>query len=299
MPHKKFVTTSRGLRRGSPPMRLYEKAKRLGVWNPSEIDFSQDVRDWARLNADERDMILRLTAMFAAGEEAVTRTLLPLIWAVSLEGRLEEEIYLSTFLYEEAKHTDFFQRVLEDVVGAAGDLRAYHSENYRSIFYEALPQALNQLYENPYPENQLRAAVTYNMIVEGVLAETGYKAFSTMLARNDLMPGLQKGIYKLRQDESRHIAYGIYLISRLVAVDDGLWASLEETMNALLVPASGIIAEAFACYDPVPFDLLEDEFVDYALDQFNKRFMRLERARGRSLEEIEGTAMDVIDANES
>ena len=27
-------------------MRLFEKAKRFGIWNPSEIDFTQDAADW-------------------------------------------------------------------------------------------------------------------------------------------------------------------------------------------------------------------------------------------------------------
>ena len=125
------------------------------------------------------------------------------------------------------------------------------------------------------------------VVVEGVLAETGYHAFFTMLARNDLMPGMRKGIYLLKQDESRHIAYGVYLLSRLVAADDRMWDLLEETMNALLVPASGVIAEIFASYDPMPFGLVEDEFIDYALDQFNKRFQHLERSRSATLEEVE------------
>ena len=68
-----------------------------------------------------------------------------------------------------------------------------------------------------------------------------------------------------------------------------------ETMNTLFVPAAGVIADAFACYDPVPFGLVEDEFVTYALDQFNKRFLRLEKARGAALEEIERVTREVIE----
>jgi hypothetical protein len=44
-----FVTTTRGLDRTLPSMRLYERAKRLGVWNPSDIDLSKDKADWANL----------------------------------------------------------------------------------------------------------------------------------------------------------------------------------------------------------------------------------------------------------
>ena len=290
MPHTNFVTTTRGLNRDLPPMRLYEKAKKLGIWNPSEIDLTQDKADWEKLSDEEKDLILRLTAMFVSGEEAVTLDLLPLIMVVAREGRLEEEMYLTTFLFEEAKHTDFFRRILDEVTGGQTDLSHYHTDNYRYIFYDALPETLSDLEEDASPLAQIRASVTYNMVVEGVLAETGYHAFFTMLERNDLMPGLRKGIGLLKQDESRHIAYGIYLLSRLVAEHPDLWESLEIHMNALLPSAVGVIGDTFAAYDVVPFGLKEEDFIEYAMDQFSKRFERLEKARGASLDEINRVA---------
>jgi len=59
--HQSFATTTRGLDRNLPPMRLYEKAKRLGIWNPSDIDLSKDKADWSTLKDDEKDLIMRLT----------------------------------------------------------------------------------------------------------------------------------------------------------------------------------------------------------------------------------------------
>jgi len=287
MSHRSFVTTSRGLKRQSPPMRLFEKAKRLGIWNPSDIDFTQDKEDWRRLTAEEKDLILRLTALFQAGEEAVTLDLLPLIMVIAQEGRLEEEMFLTTFLFEEAKHTDFFGRFLEEVAGSPGDLSHYHTDNYRFLFYEALPDALQRLTNDHSLAAQARASVTYNMVVEGVLAETGYHAYLTALERNNLMPGQCQGIRLLKQDESRHIAYGVFLLSRLLAADDGLWAVIEDTMNELLPYALGVIGDAFACYDPIPFGLVYEDFTDYALNQFQRRVERIERARGASLNEVE------------
>ena len=194
MSHTSFATTTRGLNRDLPPMRLYEKAKKLGIWNPSDIDFSKDKQDWATFKDDEKDLIWLLLALFAAGEEAVTLDLLPLIEVVAREGRIEEEMYLTTFLFEEAKHTDFFRRFLDEVCDAPVDLSHYHTNNYKQIFYEILPEALLGLKVDQSPAAQIRASVTYNMVVEGVLAETGYHAFFTMLERNDLMPGLRKEI---------------------------------------------------------------------------------------------------------
>jgi ribonucleoside-diphosphate reductase beta chain len=277
-------------------MRLYEKAKKLGIWNPSDIDFSKDKQDWATFKADEKDLIWLLLALFAAGEEAVTLDLLPLIEVVAREGRIEEEMYLTTFLFEEAKHTDFFRRFLDEVCDAPVDLSHYHTNNYKQIFYEILPDALLGLKVDQSPAAQIRASVTYNMVVEGVLAETGYHAFFTMLERNDLMPGLRKGISLLKQDESRHIAYGVFLLSRLIAENPHEWENLEIYMNTQLPLAIGVIGDTFARYEVVPFGLVEDDFVNYAMSQFSKRFERLEKAKGASLDEINKVARETEDS---
>ncbi len=293
MSHTSFVTTTRGLNRESPPMRLFEKAKKLGVWNPSDIDFTKDKNDWAGFNDEEKDLILHLLSLFVAGEEAVTLDLLPLMQAIAQEGRIEEEMFLTTFLFEEAKHVDFFRRFMDEVAQADMDLSRYHGDNYRHIFYEALPNALNALRTDPSPASQIQASVTYNMVVEGVLAETGYHAFFIMLERNDLLPGLRKGISLLKQDESRHIAYGVYLLSRLIAEHPQEWDNLQMQMNTLLPSAIGVIGDAFASYEVVPFGLVEDDFVNYAMSQFSKRFERLEKAKGASLDEVNRVAREI------
>ena len=297
--HQSFTTTTRGLRRDIPPMKLFEKAKKFGIWNPSDIDFSKDKEDWKQLTDNEKDVVLRLTSQFQAGEEAVTLDLLPLIMTIAKEGRIEEEMFLTTFLWEEAKHTDFFNRFLTEVVGNSADLNHYHLENYKMIFYNALPTALNRLITDSSPEAQLIASVTYNMIVEGVLAETGYHAYYTMLGENDIMPGTTKGVDLLKQDESRHIAYGIFLISRLIAENESLWEIAENTMNSLMMPALGVVTDAFECYNPVPFGMSVDTFTNYALMQFQKRYNRIEKSKGASLEEIYKVTHEAIDKNDA
>ncbi|MCB0069093.1 MAG: ribonucleotide-diphosphate reductase, partial [Caldilineaceae bacterium] len=131
-----------------------------------------------------------------------------------------------------------------------------------------------------------------------VLAETGYHAYLTALERNGLMPGQCQGIRLLKQDESRHIAYGIYLISRLLAEDPALWEGAEATMNELLPVALGVVADTFGRYEVMPFGLEESEFADYALSQFQKRLERLERARGATLEEIYAATDLAIEQND-
>ena len=297
--HDYFTTTTHGLQRDLPAMRLYEKAKRLGIWNPSDLDLRLDRQHWLALSLDEQDILLRLTAMFQAGEEAVTLDLLPLIMIIAAEGRVEEEMFLTTFLFEEAKHTDFFNRFLTEVAAVGGDLGRYHTPHYRDLFYRELPEALGALRDDPSAAAQVRASVTYNMIVEGMLAETGYHAYFTVLERSDLMPGTRRGIALLKQDESRHIAYGVFLLSRLLAGDGSLWSVVEDQMNELLIPALGVVSDAFESYDPIPFGLSQDTFIEFATTQFDKRMQRLEKARGASLEQVTQATHVIIDEDDA
>ena len=288
--HQSFATTSeRGLRHDILPMRLYHKAKKLGIWDPRGIDFSQDALDWQRCTDEEKETILQLTSLFSAGEEGVTLDLLPLIMAVAQQGHIEEEMFLTTFLWEEAKHTEFFRRYLDEVARHSGDLRQYHKPSYFGLFYETLPQTMHALLTDSSPRALVRAAVTYNMIIEGVLAETGYHAYFNMLERNEIMPGLKQGVGYIKRDESRHLAYGVFLISRLVAQDKSLWPFVEEQMNTLLIPALGVVTELYEGTEEIgelPFGLKMEEYLSYATMQFSKRMARIERAREQTLEQL-------------
>src|SRR5215211_2286059 len=111
------------------------------------------------------------------------------------------------------------------------------------------------------------------------------------------MPGMQRVIAHLRRDEARHIAYGVYLLSRLLAEHgDPVWEAIETRLNELLQPALGIVAEVFAAYEVVPFGLRMEEFTDFALTQFSRRVARLEKARGQTLAEVVGGRLETEEA---
>lgn len=277
-PPRTYSTLRSGLRHDILPMRLYHKAKKLGTWDPRDIDLSQDREDWQRVPDNYKERLLRLILGFQAGEEAVTLDLLPLIITIAREGRLEEEMFLTTFLWEEAKHTEFFRRVLDEVLQEHGDLHIYRdpSNNGRDLFSDVLPREMNRLLTDPSPVNQARASVLYNMIIEGVLAETGYHSFFRMLDQTNSMPGLKQGLRLIQRDESRHIAYGVFLISRLVAEDPSLWPVVEERMNHL-----------FAAVETNQQQNGTPEITrTYARQQFQKRLTRIGRARQQSLEQV-------------
>ena len=288
-----YATVSgKGLDWDSVPMRLFQKAKKLGTWDPQAIDLSQDRHDWASFTDVERDFLLRTLSLFQAGEEGVTSELLPLIMVIADEGRLEEEMFLTSFLWEEAKHVEFFRRWLDEVAVAKGDLGHYMTPSYEQLFLVELPQALNALKSDRSTQAQIRASVTYNMVIEGVLAETGYHGFRQSLEANRKLPGLLEGVRLLARDESRHIRYGVFLIDRLVNQSPDGWQVMNERMNELLGPALAVVSEFWEFYDDEngPFGQRMETYIEFASTQFDKRMKVLERDRGKTIDEIERAA---------
>jgi len=272
----------RTLRHDPLPMRLYHEAKRLGAWDPRALPLDQDVRDWARLTVTERDVLLRLTALFQAAEQSMTRDLLPLLMTVVRADRLEEELFLTTFLSEEAKHTEFFRRILDEVCRQSGDLDRYQTPSFRRLFSEKLPTAMRGLLADSSSAAQAEALVTYTLVGEGVLGEAGYHVFSVALDGGGLMPGFREGLRLAQTDEDRHMAYGLHLLSRLVAEDDAVWGVIEARMDELLPDTLGVVTEFFQPYDAMPFGLTLDAVIEYTMAKFAGRWTPLEEARERA-----------------
>ncbi len=283
-----FKTAREGLDYDLVPMALWRKAKKLGTWNPSDIDFTRDSTDWPQLADDQQDLLLRLTAQFQGGEESVTTDLLPLLHLVADAGRIEEEMFLTSYLWEEAKHVEGFDRFLRQVTQTSEPLEHYFTPAYQMLFFEELPTAMNRLRTDPSPVDIAEAAVTYQMIVEGVLAETGYAAYYRVLEQHEILPGMQTFVRHVQRDESRHIAYGVFLLSRLVAEHgDTVWDAIDDRMSTLLPLVINHIEQTLAPYgEAIPFGIEANDFVEIGMSQFQKRFNRIEQARGASLDSI-------------
>jgi ribonucleoside-diphosphate reductase beta chain len=272
------------------PMRLFVQGQDR-FWKANDIDFSRDAEDWQDLTGPEREAALYLCASFIAGEEAVTEDIQPFMQAMSAEGRLEDEMYLTQFAFEEAKHTEVFRRWL-DAVGVSEDLHRYIEDNpgYRAIFYEQLPEALDRLLEDASPAAQIRASVTYNHIVEGMLALTGYHAWNLVCKGRDIMPGMQEIVKRIGDDERRHMAWGTFTCRRHVAADDANFAVVEQRIEELLTPALQMVEYPFAQFDEddFPFGVEKDAMVAYAYGRGTRRLGTIESARGKDLVDIEG-----------
>ena len=294
--------TPRGLDWESVPMRLFQKSKRLGVWDPATIDLERDRRDWGEMDEQHRDGLVGLGTAFLAGEEAVTLDIMPLVNHVARAGRIEDEIYLTSFLWEEAKHVEFFRRWFDHVPGVHEDLNQYLGPAYKTIFYEELPTAMARLWSDDSREALAEALVTYNMIVEGVLAETGYYSYSRQLERAGHMPGLQEGLRYIQRDESRHIRFGVYMLQVLLNEDPAIWSTVDARMNKLIPLAIELTSERDPefeeRYGPQGYLVPPEETAAFAKTQFERRMKVLERARRQSHGELRRELAEEMAAEE-
>lgn len=279
-----------GLNWDSFPLRLFAKGN-AKFWNPADIDLRQDAEDWARLSDEAQHRVLRLCAQFVAGEEAVTEDIQPFIRAMAAEGRMGDEMYLTQFAFEEARHTQAF-RLWLDAVGAGHDLHHHVDTNpgYRALFYRELPESLDALSTDPSPRNQVRASVTYNHIIEGSLALTGYYAWNHICTALGIFPGMRRIIKHIGDDERRHMAWGTFTCRRHVAADDSNWQVVNDRFQELLpyvLETVELSDQPLEEPDADPYQLPPGELLEYASDRAMRRLGAIETARGIPLAQID------------
>ncbi|MEE2036627.1 R2-like ligand-binding oxidase [Nocardiopsis sp. CT-R113] len=279
-----------GLNWDSLPLKLFAKGN-ARFWDPADIDLGRDAEDWEKLGGEARERILRLCAFFVAGEEAVTEDLQPFLRAMAAEGRLGDEMYLTQFAFEEAKHVQAF-RLWLDALGVHDDLHEHVDANpgYRALFYKELPGSLEALLDDPSPRNQVRASVTYNHIIEGSLALTGYYAWNHVCTVRDIFPGMRQIVRRIGDDERRHMAWGTFTCRRHVAADDGNWEVVRERLDELLPHVMSTVErgeEPSGSSGLGRYELPPGELLKYAGDRALRRLGAIESARGVPLARID------------
>ena len=246
------------LDRGSRGTRYYRNAVERH-WDPHDIDLGTD-RDRLieHLRAvDEPEAYfsaMRLgIARFGAGEQAVTEDLAPLSTALS---DIDDQLFITSQMYEEGKHTEHFDRYWREVIHEVeADLGLEHSsptddEWFNDPYHELFrrnEEAMHALLDDPTPEDFAVAYAHYHLVIEGILAQTGYYGMQQSYAEDsypDLphLPGLYEGFTRIRQDEGRHVGFGMAKLKELVT-DEGVDPRLlDDTVNELLPLVNGIAA---------------------------------------------------------
>jgi ribonucleoside-diphosphate reductase beta chain len=216
--------------------RKYEKASRK-FWDPKELDYERDRADWERMTDAQRQGIATITVRIEAGEEAVTDELLPMLAAAHELGHFDWVMFLSTFMLEEARHSEFFNIWHRDVCGIStpAEKAAYwplreHTQDPTGRFhtgepvYEGIPKYGEALMavvrsgdQGAIEQGFIRFSTIYNMWIEGVLTMPTYEIVLDTCSAWDVLPTLRQGFRGILADEGRHITFGTEACRILIA----------------------------------------------------------------------------------
>jgi len=252
-------------------------------WDPYDIEgLAGDTERFLEVEPTEAEFEEFRTAVsrFGAGEEAVTEDLMPL--ALVLED-INDQMFISSQIYEEGKHTQFFDRYWREVIDPVADELGYEQtaptdQRYFNDHYVALfdktEAAMERLLEEDTPTNRAKAYCHYHLTVESVLAQTGYYGFTSAFsdAGSDEvalqewpdMHGIVNGITKIRSDEGRHVGFGMNKVRELVQSGQVDESVVQETLQDLMPHVAGTVGDFGDAINPGPL-------VMYARDKLTRR----------------------------
>ena len=272
----------RGLDNMPSYMDLYRRWEKQ-QWAVSDLDFTPDREMWLTLTPPEQKSLLWSRRLFFNGEERVTATLAPLVWAAPTP---EVEIFLSTQMVDEARHTVFFERWWREVVGTeARDMRSlldqvrpHVSPGYDEIFYTNLPELAQHLSVHPDDRDAFVKFITlYHLVIEGALALTGQRfALEGMRELGVTHHGFYRGFTAVARDESRHVNFGVKFLQEAVHEDARRFAPLiQQTLveslpliQTTLEPPEEIGVEYLRMRE---YSVEEDEILQFAMQSLTKR----------------------------
>lgn len=219
------------------PVDLYKRWERQ-QWSASALDFTVDREQWQRFDPYTRTGLDEFFTGFFVGEQAVTDTLSPLVMgAPDLESRL----FLSTQLVDEARHSYFFDRFYEEVVGLPGSFgerldraRSLTSSTaFNAIFERDLVDLTDAVRLDPSDYGKwVEAVCLYHFMVEGILALVGQRMILQVLKANNILPAFRAGFTAVTRDESRHVSFAVWALR--VAIEKGFESNIASALDRSL-----------------------------------------------------------------
>ncbi len=214
-------------------------------WSATGIDFTVDKQHWLeKLSEHQREAALWNYAMFLVGEEAVARTLTPVLDAAPDHPT---QIFLTTQIVDEARHHVFFDRFMREVASMGNDTRStlssvegYLTWGFKQVFAE-LDRITDALRRKPKDRPLLAQTVMlYHVVIEGMLAIPGQHFIQRYVEKLGILPGFTSGIANVSRDESRHVAFGIRFLGDLIRSSDDCRSAAIEELNKVMRYTAGV-----------------------------------------------------------
>jgi ribonucleoside-diphosphate reductase beta chain len=248
-------------------------------WEAGAIDFSADRAQWLeRFNPLMKRTFLWGLSSFYVGEEQVTHALVPFVDAAPTE---EQQVFLTTQLVDEARHTVFFDRFYSEALDEEGsDMKSRLerqaerlNDGFRTLLMEMLPAASRRIrHERDNLDALVEGIVLYHIVIEATLGLTGQRFLLNFTRESGWLPGFRQGFTAVARDESRHVGFGVRFLKEMVDRDphyaDVIRNAVAESTSVTLSvfdPPGGDMSY----FEPLPYG--PKELTEYARNSLAKR----------------------------
>lgn len=246
-------------------------------WEAGAIDFRIDRDHWEGFDRNLQRSFLWGLSSFYVGEEQVTHTLVPYVDAAPTE---EQQVFLSTQLVDEARHTVFFDRFYSEALDEQGtDIKSRLerqaerlNDGFRTLLLELLPEASDKIRREQSLDSLVEGIVLYHIVIEGTLALTGQRFLLNFLRDMDVLPGFRQGFTAVARDESRHVNFGVRFLGECVRTEPRYAAVIKAKLDELTPIGLTVIDPPGgdpSFFDPLPYG--PDDLTTYALHSLDKR----------------------------
>ncbi|HEY0755061.1 MAG TPA: ribonucleotide-diphosphate reductase subunit beta [Ktedonobacteraceae bacterium] len=216
-------------------------------WKASEIDFTLDREQWNAMSHDEHMMRIYGLSAFFQGEASVTDTLSPYVIAMPEE---EMRLFAITQQVDEARHTVFFARFFNEVIGldrgtleeTLSEVRQYMNSDLQYILIESLEEVGERL--RVYPKNLatlVEGVTLYHVIIEGTMALAGQRGILENYRQQNIFPGFRGGFTAVARDESRHVVFGVKFLRDMVQRDHAYAQTIQAAIEKYIPRALSAI----------------------------------------------------------
>lgn len=252
-------------------------------WSAGDVDFSDDHLHWHEAFGPElRRSFLWFLAPFYVGAQQVTDALGPFVDAAPTE---EQQVFLTTQLVDEARHTVFFDRFYAEVIGGEGadmqgrvDAQKPHlNDGFGKLLQDRLPAISRRIRdEGENLELLVEGIVLYHIVFAASLALTSSRFLLNFMREAELLPGFRQGFTAVARDMSRHVSFGVTFLKEMVAADERYAGVVRRTLgrlpdvSSIIEPPNGDASY----WDPFPYSA--KDLTTYALESLAKRLRAID-----------------------
>jgi ribonucleoside-diphosphate reductase beta chain len=247
-------------------------------WEVGAIDFTEDRRHWQQdFTPEMQRAFLWGLSSCCVGEDLVPDALVPFVDVAPTE---EQQVFLTTQLADEARHTVFLDRFQQEVLDEhAGRMKEGLEGRvegpaiaFAVLLLEMLPEAAQRIATRRDLDSLVEGVVLYHIVTVATVALTGQRFLSNYARREGLLPGFRQGFAAIARDRSRHVAFAIRFLKEMVAseprfatvIQDAVQRTLPVAMSAMEPPDGDA-----SCWEPLGYG--PAELTAFGLNGLSKR----------------------------